>query len=406
MNERSVLEIVLREGAISRAELARATGLSKPTISLALSRLEEAGLLREVGRTSGNRGATALLYDLDPSSGHVLAIDVGRRWVRMVLADIAGRTRARRNERTAARGGRQLPNQIGRIAKDLAAEAGLSLRDVAAATIGSPGVVQADGDHMQLAPSLPGLQTRGAIDRLRDELGGAPLRIENDVNLAGLAELANGHGTEQDDFVFVSVGTGVGMALVLGGELRRGASGTAGEIGFLPLPTGAPARRGLGMFESGVDAYAFVRAAKKRGLRVTKAEQVVAMARDGNVCAQDVVRREGELLGHGIAAVTAVLDPELVVLGGGLGLGAGDLLIGPITEALHEIAPTAPRVVTSALSDDVVLRGALAASLLDAHDRVFGDATGHAGTSTASERAHHAGTRISGPHLAALLEAQ
>jgi DNA-binding transcriptional ArsR family regulator len=71
MNERSVLEIVLREGAISRAELARATGLSKPTISLALSRLEEAGLLREVGRTSGNRGATALLYDLDPSSGHV-----------------------------------------------------------------------------------------------------------------------------------------------------------------------------------------------------------------------------------------------------------------------------------------------------------------------------------------------
>ena len=102
MNERSVLEIVLREGAISRAELARATGLSKPTISLALSRLEEAGLLREVGRTSGNRGATALLYDLDPSSGHVLAIDVGRRWVRMVLADIAGRTRARRNERTAA----------------------------------------------------------------------------------------------------------------------------------------------------------------------------------------------------------------------------------------------------------------------------------------------------------------
>jgi hypothetical protein len=73
---------------------------------------------------------------------------------------------------------------------------------------------------------------------------------------------------------------------------------------------------------------------------------------------------------------------------------------------LAQIAPTAPRVVTSALSDDVVLRGALAASLLDAHDRVFGDATGHAGTSTPSERAHNTGTRISGPHLAALLEAQ
>jgi predicted NBD/HSP70 family sugar kinase len=375
MNERSVLEIVLREGAISRAELARATGLSKPTISLALSRLEEAGLLREVGRTSGNRGATALLYDLDPSSGHVLAIDVGRRWVRMVLADIAGRTRARRNERTAARGGRQLPNQIGRIAKDLAAEAGLSLQDVAAATIGSPGVVQADGDHMQLAPSLPGLQTRGAIDRLRDELGGAPLRVENDVNLAGLAELANGHGTEHDDFVFVSVGTGVGMALVLGGELRRGASGTAGEIGFLPLPTGAPPRRGLGMYESGVDAYAFVRAARERGLKVTKAEQVVALARAGNASAQDVVRREGELLGHGIAAVTAVLDPELVVLGGPMAARAGGRFQEAIAARLAILdkpgAPP-PRVELSRIGVDAGVTGAATLVLHDLYTPTMG----------------------------------
>ncbi|MDQ1628612.1 MAG: hypothetical protein QOI54_2356 [Actinomycetota bacterium] len=407
LNERRVLEAVLRAGAISRAQLSRETGLSKPTISLALVRLEEAGLLREVGRTSGGRGATALLYDLDPRSGHVLAIDVGRRWVRVVLADIAGRTLARRNERTGPRSASALPGQLGGLVRELVRQAGIGLGDLTAVTLGSPGVMQADGDHLALAPNIPGLQRPGILDLLRDELGGAPLAVENDVNLAALAELANGHGTESDDFVFVSVGTGVGMALVLGGRLRRGVTGTAGEIGYLPFPLEAAAgRRGRATFEEAVNAAAFVRAAKQRGLPVTRAEQVVAMAREGDQRARAVLRREGELLGLGVAAVTAVLDPGLVVLGGGLGSGAGDLLVDPVADVLEERAPATPRVVTSALSDDAVLRGALAASLLAAHDQVFGDATGHAGTTSATERAHHTGTRITGPHLAALQEAQ
>src|SRR4051812_4480486 len=208
LNERRVLEVVLREGQISRAQLARETGLSKPMISLALARLEQGGLLREVGRTRGGRGATALLYDLDPRSGHVLAVDVGRRWLRVVLADIGGRTLARRNERTRARGAAPLPAQVGAVVRDLAREAGIRPGALTAVTIGAPGVVQPDGDRLALAPQIPGLQQPGVLDRLREELGGVPLSVENDVNLAALAELASGHGTDSDDFVFVSVGTG------------------------------------------------------------------------------------------------------------------------------------------------------------------------------------------------------
>jgi hypothetical protein len=115
---------------------------------------------------------------------------------------------------------------------------------------------------------------------------------------------------------------------------------------------------------------------------------------------------EGALLGRGIAAVASVVDPGLVVLGGGLGSGAGDLLAPTIAETLRRLSPCTPAVVTSALNEDAVLRGALAASLLDAHDRLFGDVTGHDGTSSATERAQHTGTRITGPHLAAILEAQ
>ena len=406
MNERRVLEVVLQEGAISRAELARQTGLSKPTISQALGRLEDAGLLRPVGRTSGGRGATALLYDLDPRSGHVIAIDVGRRWARGVLADIAGRTLVGRSEPTRVRGAEGLVQQLGRIARELAAEAGVELSHVRAVTLGTPGVVRAEGDRVKLAPSLPGLQRPGALERLGEEFAGAPLRVENDVNLAALAELASGHGIDNDDFVFVSVGTGVGMALVLGGELRRGATGAAGEIGYLPLPDPATPSRGRGSFELSVAADAFLHQAHDRGIEARTAEDVVALARHGDPAAQAVIRAEGTLIGRGVAAITAVVDPGLVVLGGGLGRGAGDLLGPVIAETLRALSPATPPVVTSALGDDVVLRGALAASLLDAHDRVFGDFTGYDGTSSATERAQHTGTRITGPHLAALQEAQ
>ncbi|MDQ1614066.1 MAG: hypothetical protein QOJ60_5 [Actinomycetota bacterium] len=406
MNERRVLEVVLQEGAISRAQLARRTGLSKPTISLALVRLEDAGLLREVGRTSGGRGATALLYDLDPRSGHVLAIDVGRRWVRAVLADVGGRTLSRRNERTRARGAEGLIGQLGAIARGLAAESGVELEQIRAATFGTPGVVRDDGDRMKLAPSLPGLQRAGALERLGDELAGVPLRVENDVNLAALAELASGHGIDNDDFVFVSIGTGVGMALVLGGELRRGVTGAAGEIGYLPLPDLDGPSRGRGSFERSVAADAFLRSALDHGLTARTAEGVVALAREGDPAAREVMAIEGALLGRGIAAVASVVDPGLVVLGGGLGSGAGDLLAPTIAETLRRLSPCTPAVVTSALNEDAVLRGALAASLLDAHDRLFGDVTGHDGTSSATERAQHTGTRITGPHLAAILEAQ
>ena len=340
MNERRVLEVVLQEGAISRAQLARQTGLSKPTISQALIRLEDAGLLRSVGRTSGGRGATALLYDLDPRSGPVIAIDVGRRWARGVLVG--------RSEPTRSRGSEGLVQQLARIARELATEAGVELSQIRAITLGTPGVVRAEGDRMKLAPSLPGLQRHGALERLGAEFGGAPLRVENDVNLAALAELASGRGIDNDDFVFVSVGTGVGMALVLGGELRRGATGAAGEIGYLPLPDPATPSKGRGSFELTVAADAFLRRAQQHGLAGRTAEEVVDLARHGDRSARAVVHDEATLIGRGIAAVTAVVDPGLVVLGGGLGRG----------------------------------------------------------TSSATERAQHTGTRITGLHLAALLEAQ
>jgi predicted NBD/HSP70 family sugar kinase len=422
MNERRVLDLVLRTGAISRAQIARETGLSKPTVSLALARLEEAGLLREVGRTSGGRGATALLYDLDPTAGYALALDVGGQWVRGVLADLGGRVLARREERTLGRRGTTLVGQLGTTARGLAADVGVSLTEVVAATLGSPGVVLPSGDHIRLAPSVPGLQQRGVVERLRLELG-LDLRIENDVNLAAMAELALGWGRETNDFVYLFIGTGVGLALMLDGVLRRGATGAAGEIGFLPLPAGGTglgrdaepaddrvepaAVRRRGAFESSVAADAIVRAARREGLgSVRTAQQVGDAARAGHPAARRVVEREAELLAGGVAAVTAVLDPGLVVLGGGVGLGFADLLVEPLTRALRRSTPVHPRVVVSRVGADAVLQGALATAVITAQDAVFDSVTWQADPAGVAERAYHAGMRIAGPHPPASEEEQ
>src|SRR5947208_8100986 len=171
MNERTVLELIRRAGPISRAQIARDTGLSKPTVSLALSSLLAAGLAREVGRSSGGKGPSAALYELDPTAGWVVGIDVGRRWVRAAIADISGGIVARRDERARARSAGTLIGQIGRVAHELAAEAGLRWKQVSHASIGSPGVFDPARGLVEMAANLPGRGRHGIVEDGRAELG-------------------------------------------------------------------------------------------------------------------------------------------------------------------------------------------------------------------------------------------
>ena len=142
INERTVLESVRRVGPVSRAQIARETALSKPTVSQALVTLLDAGLVREAGRTSGGKGPTAVLYELNPQAGWVVGIDVGRDWVRAAIADVTGQFVARRDERARVKSAKTLITQIGAIAHALAADAGIKWRQVTFATVGSPGRVR------------------------------------------------------------------------------------------------------------------------------------------------------------------------------------------------------------------------------------------------------------------------
>jgi predicted NBD/HSP70 family sugar kinase len=367
-----VLEFVRQMGPVSRAQIARDSDLSKPTVSQALAELLEAGLVREAGRTSGSRGPSAVLYELNPRAGWVVGLDVGRDFVRAAIANLSGDIVARRDERARVRSQRTLILQIGEIAHALAAEAGVKWKQVTFATVGSPGVFDPATGHMALAHALPGWGRSGLAEAVQEELG-TKVAFENDVNLAALGEQWLGLGKEVENFAYLHIGTGVGAGLVLHGELYRGATGAAGEVGYLPMAGDPrdPQLRRRGVLDTAAGASGVVAAARSLGMKPPlSARNVFAAARRGDPVARKVVRLEAERIALAVAAIVPVVDPEVVILGGGIGRN-GDLLLEPVAEEIRRISPFRVRLEISPLGDQAVVLGAVWMALQSAQDLLF-----------------------------------
>jgi predicted NBD/HSP70 family sugar kinase len=389
INERALLETLRRAGPTSRPELARLAGLSKPTVSQALGNLEGAGLVRLVGPATPSRGRTAMLYEVDPTAGYVVGIDIGRAWIRVAAADLSGAIVARRDERNRERSATALVRAVSAVAHEVVAAAGLTWEQVAHTVVGGPGVFDPESDRLLHAPNLPGWSRPGLMSSLREALPPS-VALDNDANLAAVGERSYGRGRDAATFVYLSVGTGIGMGIIIDGDLYRGAHGAAGEVGYLPLVGEGEgedvradrAARLRGILESAASADAVVRTAKRLGVEgASSAKRVFAAARAGDALALAAVDAEGERLALVVGTVAAILDPEFVLLGGGVGSNI-DLLRQPLERRLAELTPLAPPIAEGQLGQDAIVLGAVASALDTARDLVFrqragdGDAAG------------------------------
>ncbi|HTK09859.1 MAG TPA: ROK family transcriptional regulator [Ktedonobacteraceae bacterium] len=379
INERMLLEYLRNHQPASRAQLARATRLSKPTVSLALASLEEAGLVRAVGQSISSKGGRiAILYEPNPDAGYVVGVDVGRGWVRAAVANLAGHIIARCDKPNEVQSASELVAFISCQARDAVKQAGLSWSQVVHAVIGTPGVFDEQSSRVRFAANLPEWERHGLLSELQAAFG-LSLSVENDANLAALGERSFGWGANATTFVSITLGTGIGMGIIINGALYRGARGAAGEIGFLPFAAdeasvenaGTISENYSGMFEEAIAAEAIVRQAQKQGLPPhLSPRQIFDAAQQGDTKALVVIEQEGYRLALAIAAITAVLDPELIVLGGGIGQ-RGELLLPPLERRLQQLTPLRPRIVTSKLGDDSVLLGSIATALEAAHHLIF-----------------------------------
>lgn len=375
INERAVYEQIRNLGTASASQLVAATGLSKATIGLALASLERVGLISQVGHRVGQVGRAPRLYEIRPDAGRAMAVDVGASWIRLAVADLSGTITARTDHRVRALAASALAGQIGELARATAADAGVTLDDINHTVLGFPGIYEPDADRIMAAPNLPGWEEPASVGALRAQLG-PRFSIDNDVNLATVAEQEHGAGAGAGNFVFVSVGTGIGMGIVIGGDLYRGSSGRAGEISFLPVGDGpgqlpAPAVRQHGILETIASADGVLSAARRLGMNATSTEQIFDAARSGDQSAIHVVHDEASHLARALASVIAVLDPGLIVIGGGVG-GNADLLLDPTKRMLGDLlALSPPPIEMSVLGRDAVVLGGLAAGLDRARDDVL-----------------------------------
>jgi predicted NBD/HSP70 family sugar kinase len=362
MNEQLLLQHIRQLGRCSRAELARVSGLSKPTVSLALANVERSGLVREAGQSSGGPGRSAVLYEIRPEAGSVLGLDIGQQYLRGAVADLTGAVVARGQVRSrASTASRRVADLVG-LADDLCAAAGIARPDVTQTVIGSPGVYDPRRNAIALAGGLAGWGRPAVLTEMRAAFG-EQVVVENDVDAATLAEREHGYGRDVATFVFVWVGSGIGMGLMMDGKLHRGVHGAAGEIAYMPISAEqgsdpADARR-RGTLEAAGSAAAVVRAARRAGMRgPVSARRVFAAAAAGDARATAVVAGEAELVARAVCAIVTVVDPGLVVLGGGIGQAPG--FAAAVAAELRRLAPVMPEVRVSALGTEAVVDGCLA----------------------------------------------
>ena len=370
LNERTVLEAIRAGAPISRAEISRRAGISKPTVSLALQTLVDAGLVREAARGPSGPSYGAVFFEPVPEAAYVLGLDLGARFLRGAVCDLAGEVRARQDVELRGADADGALQAIATLRGSLVAAAALPVERIDGIVLGVPGVVDAETSTLHLtSPNIPGLEGRAFGVELGDLLG-IDVTLENDVNLAAVGERWAGVARGVDDFAFLSVGTGMGMGLVLGGELHRGNHGAAGEVDWAL----AGLAEDVDPSADGVAALAErVAPAGSAGTSLAPpydARAIFAAARRGDPLGRTVVDEVARRIAAHITPIAAVADPALVVLGGGLGAN-GDLLLTPVRRLLAAWIPYPPQIEISSLGEAAVLMGALAVGLRSALDNVF-----------------------------------
>ncbi|MEW1902881.1 ROK family transcriptional regulator [Streptomyces sp. NPDC086147] len=383
MNDRAALDLLLEHGPLSRTRIGKLTGLSKPTASQLLARLEAAGLVVATGTTEGRPGPNAQLYSVNARAAYAAGLDVTARRIRAAVADVTGEIVGESELPTPGRSAAGVVGQVTEVLDGAVKAAGIARADVRRLVIGTPGAFDPATGRLRYASHLPGWHSPTLLEELAAALP-MPFEYENDVNLVALAEQRLGAARGHSDFALLWNEEGIGAALVLGGRLHRGFTGGAGEVGFMPVPGTPLVRRVAQANSGGYQELAGVQSVPRiaRALGIDTPEQPYVpvasglLARAAEEEAGDPVHaalldRYAERVAVGLSSLVAVLDPELIVLSGEVLVAGGEPLRARVQSALAELAASRPRLVLAAVHRRPVLRGALESALAATRDELF-----------------------------------
>ena len=382
LNKHAILDLIrFTPGGIARADLARVLGLSRSAVTAIVSELIAAGLVREAADGAATSGRRPILLEINAQRGYVVGVDIGATHLMILLTDLAAQVvyEVEKPLDISAGPGTCLP-QVDAGLQTLLSDQRLSLDDILAIGVGVPGPVASGGGKVIAPPIMPGWDDFPIVDNLQKRWG-RPVSLNNDAELGALGEWAYGAGRLERNLIYIKVGTGVGAGLIIDNQVYRGESGTAGEIGHVTVQTDGPVCTcgNRGCLEAVAGGHAIARLAQqvvRSNVRtqIGKAGQpgsitaldVTNAARLGDLEAQKIVTQAGTCIGIALAGLINLLNPGIVVIGGGFAQ-SGDLLLEPIRETVRKRALKAAvqtvRITTAVLGRRSTAMGAVVQAL-------------------------------------------
>jgi len=370
-SQRAVIESIIQGSPISRASIARQTGLSKQTVSEIMRVLEDGGFVRKVGRTSGHIGRSAINYELVPEAAYIISVDLGGTKIRVGISDLSGHICAEKFELTVTAGGKQVIEQIASLCDQAIKLKSIERRRIRLAVVGVPGAPDNVSGGVKLAPNIANFDKVNVAQSLEQALD-LPVILENDVNLAVLGESWLGEGQDIDNLAYISLGTGIGSGLIVNGKLVHGAANGAGELGFLPFGADPFEKDSLhsGAFERVVASVAMKQSYQKLTGEEIAVPVIFERVRAGDMYAKRVLDETAKYLACGIGAIAAIANPQKIILGGSI--GSRTELVERVHYFLPLCFPYPVEVAVSSLGHWAALIGGTALGLEFLHNSLFG----------------------------------
>jgi len=358
INAGLVLRAIEKNGPISRADVGKIVGLTPPTISAIVKDLIERDIVQEIGKGDSSGGKKPILLKINSKTAYMIAVDLGgENGIRVALMDLSYHiVKEKCGPNIESLNGKKFKNALSVILTDFIREMNIPRGKILSICIGVPGIVDFKSKKIIAAPCLNWEISLEDLD-LREI--GIPITIENDVNLMALGEKTKGIAQKINNFVFVGERTGIGAGIIINRKLYKGANNAAGEAGYLFIDPRYASKsiRDYGCLEKLASYKVIVEKARKKLGKDIKVIEVFKMAAQGNSVALNIVQETLKYLAYAIANISCVLDPELVIIGGGISI-LPPRFLEEMKMNIRKIIPFVPKMEFSKLGEDGVLIGA------------------------------------------------
>ncbi|NLJ40910.1 MAG: ROK family protein [Clostridiales bacterium] len=369
-NKKTIIELLRNEGPLSRADISRHLSLSFPSVSNNVNYLIENKYIHEIGEGNNIMGRKSTLLKLNAKRGYVIGIDLGRSYIRLKISDLLGNSLVTLSDKVEDKSDdKKIAKQLNNLVNKAIKKSGVNFNDIMCLGIGTPGVLNKKTNRIDLIPYTTGWSSINITEGLT-EIFNCPVVIENSVNLGAIAEMWRGCGTDYRNFIYLNYSIGIGSALILNRNLFTG-SGAAGEIAYTAVSPEFILEKysDEGSLEQLISGKSIDMEIENSELGVSSLKELFSLDTPGAIRKrEEILTRIQKYLGVILINISSLINPEAIILSGGIGINVGRILIPEWKKMMESNIPFIPDLVCSELGSEANVYGAVRFALENIED--------------------------------------